>query len=1044
MARRPNLFSILAGAPFLPSFAAALIGGEVLPGFPAAGDPLALASATIYVPTRRAAKALAEEFAAVLPGPSALLPRIVPLGQMDEIESALTFEAASLAGDWDDPMVEAIDEFDRRLSLMSLILAWARAVRHAQLPLERPEGADSPQEALLVATTPGQAWFLARDLAGVIDELIIEDTPWSALDRVVPDEFDRYWAITLDFLRIAAEYWPLALAEKGQMEAAARRAALIDREARRLVEGAASGPVIAIGSTGTNRATARLLAAIAKAPLGALVLPGLDCDLDAESWRMLAADDDGGGAPSHPQAALRRLLRGFGADRAEVVELGAVRPAIRARIRFLGEALRPADTTELWPAFDRSQLAQALSDVSIIEAANEREEALALAIRLREALETPGLTAALVTPDRNLAARVRAELARWGVEIDDSGGEPLASTSAGALAELTLAAASSPHLSVDALAVLAHPQTCLGFERARVEILSRLAEIALMRTSLSRALPLEGAIEAARQLASAPHAHPAVRRIDDAQWRDLAVLLGRLADALAPLRAVAQEAQAQDAHLSRWLEAHAAALAAITDQDASAGEDTEALANLFERLGRCAGDAKANSFDAQDYASFFENVAHEIVVRSRRPGHPRLKILGLLEARLMSADVVLLGGLDETIWPPAATTDAFLNRPMRMQLGLSPPERRIGQTAHDFVQAMGAPVVVLSRAQKRGGVPTTPSRFLQRMQALAGESAWTQCCVRGKTWLTLARLVDQPEAITPLAPPQPRPPLALRPQRLSVTRIETLRRDPYAIYAESILRLTPLEPIDAPLGARDAGMDLHELLAQFATAHPFGPSPPDAARDLHRIALQKFERLLSDPEWRAFHWPRLERGLHHFVRWDAERRTGLERIDVEQRGELSIALADGSIFVLSAQADRIEHRSDGGWTVIDYKSGRVPTRREIECGFAPQLTLESAMIERGAFVCAPGPARVADALYVQLGGGTPLCEQTVGGPQRPLSALAAEHFEGLVALLSQFRTESTPYASRPFPQFASRFGTFDHLARVKEWSAAGLDSGDAE
>jgi ATP-dependent helicase/nuclease subunit B len=480
----------------------------------------------------------------------------------------------------------------------------------------------------------------------------------------------------------------------------------------------------------------------------------------------------------------------------------------------------------------------------------------------------------------------------------------------------------------------------------------------------------------------------------------------------------------------------------IAGRDALAGEDAEALADTFERLAQAASD-HATLFDAQDYAYFFADVAQEIVVRSRRLGHPRLKILGLLEARLMSADLVLLGGLDETIWPPAVTTDAFLNRAMREQLGLSAPERRIGQTAHDFVQAMGAPVVALSRADKRGGAPMTPSRLLQRMQALAGPQAWERCRSRGQNWLSLARLVDRPEAMRPIAPPQPRPPLDLRPRRLSVTRIETLRRDPYAIYAESILRLKPLDPIDAPLGAREAGEELHDLLAHYVRAHPRGPLPADAALDLRRAAFQSFESLLGDPEWRAFHWPRFQKALEEFVRWEGERRPELEKIDVEQRGELSIALADGSIFVLAAAADRIERGSDGSWRLVDYKSGRVPTPREIDCGFAPQLTLESAMLERGAFACAPTPALVAQALYVRLGGGAPLSEQAVGGSQRPLGVIAADHFEGLVALLSQFRNEATPYLSRPFPQFASRFAAYDHLARVKEWSAVSNEGGDA-
>ena len=1027
MAHRRNLFSIAAGAPFLPTFVSALLAGEIVAGFPDQNDPFALAAATIYVPTRRAAKALASQIAAAFPGRVTLLPRIAPLGRLDDVETRLALEASWGEGEWEGPAFEAIDELDRRLALMRLVMAWARS-------LARGRAAEGSRETLLVGTTPAQAWFLARDLAGLIDELIIEGISWSALDHVVPDEFDSYWALTLDFLKIAAQHWPLILAERGQVETASRRAALIEREALRLRSASGEGPVLAVGSTGTNRATLRLLAAIAEAPLGALVLPGLDLELDARSWDLLGRPETEGGAPTHPQSALRRLLKELARDREEVVPLGEPGPALRARMSFLSEALRPAETTENWSGFARDRLKSGLGGVSVIEAANEREEALAVAIRMRETLERAGATAALVTPDRNLATRVRFELLRWGLDVDDSAGDVLASAPAGAQAELVLAAAASPQVSLQSLALIAHPCTSLGFDRQRVEALARMAEIALMRTYVSRTLGVEDALNEARRLASEAHANRAAQRFSAGDWRDLGELFRRLEAALGRLRALPSEST-----LSNWLDAHQRAIEDIAGSG-PADEDAQALADLFIRLQRASAGDETSLFDAQDYAAFFANAAREIVAPRRGPGHPRLQILGLLEARLLSADVIVLAGLDEGLWPPAATTDAFLNRPMRAQLGLSSPERRIGQTAHDFVQAMGAPVVILSRAHKRGGAPTAPSRFLQRIQALAGQDEWSRCVRRGEDWLSLARALDRPLEVKPIAQPRPRPPLAIRPSRLSVTRIETLRRDPYAIYAEFILRLEPLPPIDPPLGSREAGQEAHALLANFAAAYPSGPLPSDAGANLHRMAESAFERLLGDPEWRAFQWPRVQRTLDQVALWENERRSGMKNVEVEQRGALRIALADGSLFVLSAQADRIERLSSQDWAVIDYKSGRAPSPREIECGFAPQLTLEAAMIEQGAFSCAPAPAKVVQALYVRLGGAQLLCQPV--GAKRPLRALVDEHFAGLIALLSQFRDESAPYLSRPYPQFASRFGSYDHLARVKEWSAGA--AGEAE
>ena len=1027
---RANLFSIPPGAPFLRTFVEALLAGKIT-GAVSGDDPLTLSSATIYVPTRRAARALAGEFAQSPLARSILLPRIVPLGQADEIETSLAFEVDSLDDGWEDVIPAAIDEFERRLTLASLILAWGRAVRRALLPLDKSDAMAS-QEALLVAATAGQAWLLAGDLAGLIDELIIEEIPWSALDGAVPEEFDRYWEITLNFLKIAGEHWPRILAERDCVDAAARRALLIGREAERIETGRPLGPTIALGSTGTNRATARLLAAIARSPAGAVILPGLDRDLDAESWTMVGVQRPEAGAAGHPQAALRRLLEGLPASRETVEELGDVSSALARRTHFLREALLPAEATERWPLFDRSGLAAGLADVALIEAPDEREEALSLAIRLREALETPRLTAALVTPDRAIAARVRAELARWKIEIEDSAGESLATRQAGAFARLVLKAAAGPDLAVDFLALIAHPLTLLGFDRERVRTLAALAEIALVRGETPFSPDLAALLANARALANDAHAHPAVRDAEDETWGDLERLLRRLGNHLGGLRKLASSAP-----LAAWIAAHRAAIAAIGDGGNETADD-RALGELLDRLEAAAQNVPL-VFDMQDYADFFDSAAGEAAVRSGPPGHPRLKILGLLEARLMSVDVVLLAGLDETIWPPAAATDPFLNRPMRAALGLSPPERRIGQTAHDFAQAMGAPVVVLSRAAKRGGVPTTPSRFLQRMQALAGPSCWDECRGRGDAWLRLARMIDQAGPTKPIGAPHPRPSLDLRPRRLSVTRIETLRRDPYAVYAESILRLTPLAQVEAAEAGRTAGVELHDVLADFVRRHPSGALPSEASAALRQSALMRFGPLLDDLEWRAFHWPRFERAIDAFVSWENGRREQLAEVFVEERGELAISLADGSRFTLVAIADRLERRSDGQWIIIDYKSGRVPSVREVACGFAPQLTLEAAMIERGAFRCAPAPSVVEKAVYVRLAGSEPISEREVRDAKRQFQELVYEHFEGAIGLLSQFRNETTPYLSRPFPQFASRFGAYDHLARVKEWSSPALE-----
>jgi ATP-dependent helicase/nuclease subunit B len=1040
-----RVFTIAPGAPFLKTFAAAFLEGRVIEGYSASLGPLALAEATIYVPTRRAARALADEFFRAIDRPAVLLPRILPLGALEETETSLLFDEGALDGTHDPGLPEAMGEIARRMRLAGLILTWARALSHAIIAVSaQGEHAFDTRESFLVATTPADDWYLSGELANLIDELIIEDVAWEKLDPLALPEFDRYWRITLDFLNIAIEQWPKILAEGNLVDKARRQVALIEAQSRRLQDGTLSGPLIAIGSTGTNRATARLLAAIARAPKGAVVLPGLDLDLDDRAWAMIAGDPDQNIEASftHPQAALSRLLGLLQVKREVVVSLGEVAQSLAARGTFVSEALRPAESTDEWIAYrgsvDADELDAALQGVSLIEAADEREEALALAIAMRHVLETACETAALVTPDRNLARRVRTELLRWSVDAEDSAGEPLSTSPLGVLARLAIACAASKMAAPDIAALLTHPLLRLGLSRE--DIVRRVAflEIGLLRSASAAGCLAErmvGApsalIAAARDEANDPFAHPAKKRISDGEWASLDDLLSRLGAQFAPLLNLRGNHT-----LDRWVAAHRDTIEAISSPEEDGLKGETALDALFDELMQNAPDHM--TFDVESYGLFFAAVAREIILRDATRAHPRLQILGLLEARLVDADVMLLGGLDETVWPPQARTDAFLNRPMRAALGLTPPERKLGQTAHDFAQAMGKGKVILSRARKRDGAPVVASRFLQRMAAL-GDAAWQACKERGDYYLRLARAIDHSATVAPPSDrPLPRPPVELRPKRLSVTQIETLRRDPYALYAEKILRLKELDPLGGALGAGEFGGAIHAALERFVDGHPVGPLPPDAREKLRALLREELGLQLQDADFAALRWPRLEKTIDFYLGFEARRRDKITAIKTECEGKLDIPLDDGSIFTLAARADRIELNTDGSVTLVDYKTGTLPGLKEIEVGFAPQLTLEAAMAARGAFNLGC-EIETIDALYLKLGGAR-------GGEERPVRFdkvkanfldVAEDHFYGLVELLDQFRDPATAYPPRPFPKFAKRYNAYDHLARVKEWSLGG-------
>src|SRR5579872_1981204 len=361
-----KLFSIPAGAPFLASFADALLGGRLVAGFPGEGGPLALASATIYVPTRRAARALSEALRKAGGGASLILPHITPLGAFEPTEDSLLFEPPDIAGE----APPAISDLERRMVLARLAQAWSKDLRGAILSINAGgEPVYHATEAPLVVAGPVQAFALAGDLAGLIDDMTIEDIPWERLETLTPGEFDDYWRITLDFLKIAARHWPEHLRERGLIDEASRGAVLVAHEIERLSQGRFGGPVIVAGSTGARRATAKLIAAVARAPQGAVVLPDLDFALDEESWRLIGKQQ----IATHPQAGLSRLLETMEATRGDVIEIGAVSATLHSRARLISEALRPADSTELWrnreDALAERRINEALAGISVIEAA---------------------------------------------------------------------------------------------------------------------------------------------------------------------------------------------------------------------------------------------------------------------------------------------------------------------------------------------------------------------------------------------------------------------------------------------------------------------------------------------------------------------------------------------------------------------------------------------------------------------------------------------------------------------------------------------------
>ncbi len=1034
--KAPNVLSIPPGLPFLGTLAYGLFSGEVVPGFrPDPADPMALADLTLYLPTRRAARAFAAIVSERCGGRPVILPRIVPLGDVDatEFHIAAGLEEEGFGGG--AALKPSIPDMERRLLLTHLVLAWARRL---PLAIRAPDGgADAP---LLVATTPGDALALAGDLSRLMDDLCAQDVDWGALRGTVADRYDPYYAITADFLAIAARHWPEILKDRDAVDPSWRRDRIRRAEAKRLAERGTGGPVIAAGSTGSVPSTALLLKAIAHAAGGAVVLPGLDLAMDAQTQAaVLEGLDDSEPAYTHPQAALARLCATMEIARADVRELGAVPRAARARERFVTEAMRPAATTDRWSEAPMApdEVEAALDGLSYIEAFDEREEALAAALAIREALEDERAIVALVTPDRTLAERVCAELKRWRIEAEDSAGLPLARSPAGIFARLVADAAVSDMAPSAVLALLANRLARCGLSEADMRRARSVLEIGALRgpqpppgiAGLRRALAL-GREEAKSRYAPLPK-----RRLTDADFDLAGLVLDRLEKAFAALLLPAQGGSCDLVALGEPHRAACAAIAADEEgRDAlSAGEDGEALAALFDDLAAAGPGLVAGSLF--DYADVFGRLCGERVVRRTGGGHKRVKIWGLLEARLLSASRLVLGGLVEGVWPPAATTDAFLNRPMRAALGLPLPEQRIGQTAHDFVQALGTRDVVLTSAGRREGKPAIPSRFVERLRAYAGREAWDKAAARGRHYVGLARWLSDPPREASPPRPSPKPPAALQPVTLSVTEIETLTRDTYAVYARHVLKLDPLPGIAEPPGAADRGTLLHEAYARFAQRWD-DIEPARRVDALIAIGRELFAGLADYPDVAALWWPRFVRQAPAFVAWEAARRRDRPKVHVEVSGALPIPLADGTVFTLRARADRIES-GEGHAAVVDFKTGTPPSVKQVRAGASPQLTLQAAMLRRGGFKDVPPGLWPPDLLYVKPGREQP--DEYAVVPTGKIVFEPAElpeiHLARLTAMLDDLRAGTRGFTSRPWVMFASRFGDYDHLARVREWTA---------
>jgi ATP-dependent helicase/nuclease subunit B len=995
-----TLFSIAPHARFISTLVDRILDGTLLAGWERTG-PFWLSDVTVILPTRRARLALADEFARRGHG---LLPDLRTFGGEAEDEEPFLppFDAP--------PLLPAAGALERRLVLSQLVGKWA----------ETPAG----REAFSTPPTPAEILAMAGTLGELIDDLATEErtsADIAAVGETLGADLGAYWAQTLDFLGIALQYWPQHLAARGKDDTSRLRGQRLDRQASAagLIYG--DRPVIAAGSTGSIPATARLLAAIHRLPRGAVVLPGFDCRMSEADHAALL--DDANNPHGHPQYGLARLLRRIGAGVGSVTELAA---GGELRTTLVTRALALTRDTAAWPSqrLTALEIGTACEGLQLLRARTEDEEARAVALAAREALSRQK-TVGIVTPDRNLARRIAAELKRFEIEVDDAAGAPLFQAAAGRLLRQILTLAARRCDPVDLMGLLRNRAALFGRSRQDVRRLADDIELGLLRGQ--RANPgLAGirALLAANRDGSARHV---ARRLNEERARDVEDFLGAIEAALAPLAALLERSAITASDLA---EAACAAFRLVADGAEIPGRDE--LEDWAGAVAEQHGQGLRFAPDPDSLEPVLATLMAGYSVRTREERRADIAIWGQLEARLLNPDLLIMAGLNEDVWPEAADPGPWLSRSMRLAAGLEPPERRQGQAAHDFTQGLGNADVIVAFAERVGTGPALPSRFVQRLEAFAGADlagAWGQ---RGMRWLDQARRIDAVHDSYPASRPAPAPAVDARPRQLSVTEIETLMRSPYDIYAKHVLRLRPLSPLGEEVDARERGNIVHDILGNYIRAG-HDVTAPDALDTLRRMAAEAFSVLEGMAERRDIWVRRFETAARQFLDFERDRDPDVQRRHAEIDGIWT--LPNG--FALRGRADRVDEMADGTLHILDFKTGSVPVSGVMRAFEAPQMLLEALMAHAGAMDgVAPAPSSALTYIKIGLGPEAFLPKEYALGDGHTLMSAADEIGQRMQRHVDYFLFGANPMPARLLPLKTQRFpGAYDHLARMDEWTA---------
>lgn len=941
--------------------------------------PEKLAEVLFLLPSRRACKNLQEAFVRINGRQPTILPKIKPIFDTEEEDICLCD-----GSDIELKISPEIPPFYRQLVFTKMILA-------------------TPDKWGLGDISTAQAYALAQNLAYLIDLTDENDLDINNIKNIVRSEYAEHWQEILQLLAIITFHWPQILEQEKLSDSVKRRILMLREQLKMWHSEPPANKIVIAGTTAGFPIIKELIKTVSELNDGEVFLYGLDMYLSDDDWQKI--DEN------HPQFELKELLDFLHLKRCDVTSADSLK--LSSKQRFVSEIMRPASSTREWQKIVHNKFADDTFDfLKIINCDDLRQEAYAISLIMRETLETEGKTVALVTSDRNLSRRVISELKRWNIIADDSSGKPLHLSPLGIYLRLIVNVLEQNFSQVSVLALLKHPFTKCGLKADEYKI--KVYHIEQKWRNDKKAETLTA---------------------------DEENLLNSLYGALQPLQ---EYYSAPMLNFAQMFEEHIKTAEKLADTDNKTGdkliwrkEDGLAMAKFvaeFLERSQILGAIPSN-----DYAKLLTAILAEQTVRVQFGQHPRIKIMGPIEARLQNFDVTIIGEVNEGIWPPAAQADMWMSRPMKKDFGLPLPERAIGICAADFAHLLYGKEVYITRAEKLNGAPSSKSRWLLRLETVLAanyadspvkeiKSAYS--FIYDKKYSKWAKNLERANAEeimkNKISSPTPKPPLYARPRKLPAGKFSEWMNNPYSIFARYILKLYPLDKLDKPYGATDYGDLVHTILLEFNNKYPSQYPPREQALSEMKNIM---ENLLAEwkitPETSAFWRPRIIAVLEWVTEQEEKIRPSLKLLHNEINGETAWQTSNGE-FVLTARADRIEETVDGKINIVDYKTGaNVPSATSVVSGYNVQLPVEAIIAESGGFD-GVNKAEVASMSYWKVADKVIKIENTQ----------AEQSIENttnrLKKLIEDFDDENTPYYSHPNP---GNFGIdYDHLARYLEWS----------